>query len=72
VVRINHKGDIYRCGGKTPLGSIVSGEFRRMNPLTPCSEHFCPYYCTKYSIAPPAPVQASRRSSAPVIELMPV
>ena len=72
VVRINHRGDIYRCGGKTPLGSIVSGEFRRMNHLTPCSEHFCPYYCTKYSIAPPAPVQASRRSSAPVIELMPV
>ncbi len=73
LVRINGKGDIYRCGSKIKLGSIVTGEFHRMDPLSPCTDHFCPYYCTKYSIAPPKKkANAPTRSTAPVIELVPV
>ncbi|MDZ4730139.1 MAG: radical SAM protein [Xanthomonadales bacterium] len=73
LVRINGRGDIYRCGGNTRLGNIVTGEFRRMAPLSPCNDHFCPYYCTKYSIAPPTNRTGKpARRTAPIIELIPV
>ena len=73
LVRIDSKGDIYRCGSKAQLGSVVRGDFRRMEPLSPCNDQFCPYYCTKYSIAPPQ--SASRPNTltvAPIIELRPI
>jgi len=73
LVRISPKGDIYRCGSKARLGNIVTGEFRRMPPLSPCDDRFCPYYCTKYSIAPPkSQATALSRAGSPMIELRPV
>jgi MoaA/NifB/PqqE/SkfB family radical SAM enzyme len=73
LVRINGKGDIYRCGMQTRLGNIVTGEFQRMAPLTRCNDRFCPYYCTKYSIAPPKPkTEALPLPASPIIELRPV
>jgi MoaA/NifB/PqqE/SkfB family radical SAM enzyme len=72
-VRINGKGNIFRCGMKTRLGNIVTGEFQRMAPLTKCKDNFCPYYCTKYSIAPPKPkTETVSLPTAPIIELRPV
>ena len=73
LVRITGKGDIYRCGSKVRLGNIVTGEFERMPPLSVCNDRFCPYYCTKYSIAPKKKKAALQPSTLPpVIELVPV
>ncbi len=72
LVRINHRGDIYRCGGNIPLGNIVTGEFRRMAPLSPCTDTYCPYYCTKYSIAPLDQLGRAAQPAAHVIQLIPV
>lgn len=73
LVSIDARGRIYRCGNNTRLGSIVSGDFQRMPPLTPCADHFCPYYCTKYSIAPPRHLaNQPRHTPTPMIELIPI
>lgn len=66
MVRIDHRGNIYRCGSNTRLGNIVRGNFQRMPAAQPCDDHFCPYYCTKYSV-PSNPVQLP--PTRPVIEL---
>ena len=72
MVRINGKGDIFRCGPKTRLGNIVTGEFERMPAPAPCNDRFCPYYCTKYSISPPQrKTEPDGRIAAPIIELRP-
>lgn len=48
--KIDELGKIWRCGGSEDQHGDIGLNWLRMNPEPKiCREHFCPYYCLKYS-----------------------
>jgi len=60
-VRIDPKGEIFRCGTSVSLGNIRAGTFMRAAAPAPCDTSYCFYFCQKYSKGEPARVTAQSR-----------
>jgi MoaA/NifB/PqqE/SkfB family radical SAM enzyme len=59
-VQIAPNGEIFRCGGKEPMGNLLEGTLRRRSGATPCASSHCYYFCDKYAAVPPAPASQDR------------
>lgn len=60
-VRIDPKGEIFRCGTSVSLGNIRAGTFMRAAAPAPCDTSYCFYFCQKYSKGEPVRVTAQSR-----------
>lgn len=54
-VRLDQKGEAFRCGTSESLGSVLEGTFARRTEPAPCDTNYCPYFCLKYSDGMPPP-----------------
>ena len=59
-VRLDQKGEAFRCGTSESLGSLIEGTFVRRAAPAPCDTNYCPYFCLKYSEGMPPPERISR------------
>ena len=50
-VRIDPKGELFRCGTSDTLGNIRAGAFARSTSPSPCNTSYCFYFCEKYAAA---------------------
>jgi MoaA/NifB/PqqE/SkfB family radical SAM enzyme len=57
-VRIDPKGEIFRCGTSESLGNIREGTFVRAANPAPCDTSYCFYFCQKYSHGEPKRAKA--------------
>jgi MoaA/NifB/PqqE/SkfB family radical SAM enzyme len=60
-VRLDPKGEIFRCGTPDSIGNVLRGTFERSSGPAPCETSYCFYFCEKYS--------KPRETSAPVVSL---
>jgi MoaA/NifB/PqqE/SkfB family radical SAM enzyme len=47
--KIEPNGDVFRCGPSKSYGNILKGTFIRNDGPMPCDNHYCFYFCQKYS-----------------------
>jgi MoaA/NifB/PqqE/SkfB family radical SAM enzyme len=55
-VRIDPKGELFRCGTSESMGNIREGTFVRSDSPSPCDTSYCFYFCQKYTSSRPARV----------------
>jgi MoaA/NifB/PqqE/SkfB family radical SAM enzyme len=52
-VRIDPKGELFRCGTSDSIGNIREGTFVRSGSPSPCDTSYCFYFCQKYTSSVP-------------------
>lgn len=49
MVSIGYDGRVFRCGERTLLGNIFERRLTLFSEDRPCDDHYCPYWCLRYS-----------------------
>ena len=47
-VRIDEKGEVFRCGTSVSLGNVLNQTFERGPVSRACDTSYCFYFCRKY------------------------